>query len=113
MGPVTSGTGVFNVSYPSVKKGTDVGQVKFNFKVSVKDGKYKMDLTNFRHEGIHGKSSGGSIDLEKAECGEAQILHSAWVQIKEQTQDQMKSFVQELKKKMDNPGKVTPVNNDF
>lgn len=113
VGSVVSGTGIFNVSYPSVKKGFDIGHVKFNIKIMIKDGKYKMDLTDFRHEGIHGKSSGGSIDLEKAECGEAQIMATAWAAIKAQAQDQLKTFVKELKVKMDNPVKVSAPSSDF
>ncbi len=113
VGNIISGIGTFNVTYPSVKKGFDVGHVKFNIKIMVKDGKYKLDLTNFRHEGIHGKSSGGPLELEKAECGEAQIMATAWEKIKEQTQEQIKTYVKELKTKMGNPVKVAAPSSDF
>lgn len=112
-GFIVSGTGVFNINYPSVKKGFEVGQVKFNIKIMIKDGKYKLDLTNFKHEGIHGRSSGGSVDLEKPECGDTQITNEAWLKIKEETQVQLKAFVQELKIKMDNPVKTPPPSTDF
>ncbi len=113
VGNTISGTGTFTVSYQSVKKGTENGHVKFEIKLMVKDGKYKMDLTDFKHEGIQGKSTGGSLDLEKPECGETQITTAAWASIKEQAQAQLKAFVQELKTKMDHPAKKAPVNSDF
>lgn len=113
IGSVVSGTGVFNVTYASIKKGFDQGHVKFKIKIMIKDGKYKMDLTDFIHEGIHGKSSGGSIDLEKPECGEVQIMATAWSAIKSQTQDHIKAFVKELKVKMDNPVKAAAPSSDF
>jgi len=112
-GNVISGIGSLLVSYPSIKFGTDQGYVKFNLKIIVKDGKYKIDLTDFRHEGMQGKSTGGSIDLEKPECGEVQITNAAWAKIKAQTQEQLQAFVQELKKKMGNAAKVAAPNNDF
>jgi hypothetical protein len=112
-GTIISGTGSFTMSYPSVKKGFESGMVKFGIKIMVKDGKYKVDLTNFVHEGIQGRSSGGSIDLEKPECTYTQITSEAWAKIKEQTQEQLKAFVQELKTKMDNPVKVAPPSSDF
>ena len=112
-GNIISGTGTFTVSYPSVKKGTEAGHINFNIKIMIKDGKYKLDLTDFKHVGIHGRSSGGSVDLEKPEAGESQITNEAWVKIKEQTKEQMKSFVQELKTKMDHPAKKAPANTDF
>ena len=108
VGNVISGTGAFKVTYTSVKKGSESGYVKFAIKIMVKDGKYKVDLSNFIHEGIQGMSSGGSIDLERAECGDAQILHGSWIKIKEQTQEQLTAFVKELKTKMDNPVKAAP-----
>jgi len=112
-GTVISGTGTFIVAYPSIKFGTDKGNVHFNLKLMVKDGKYKMDLTDFKHEGMHGKSSGGSIDLEKPECGEVQLSGAAWGQIKEQTLDQLQAFVMELKKNLDNPTKAAAPSSDF
>lgn len=109
-----TGTGSFTVSYPSVKRGmTESGYVKFFVKILVKDGKYKIDLSDFKHEGIKGQSAGGSIDLEKPVCGETQISNAAWAKIKEQAQEQLKSFVQELKNNMDNPAKSTPAPADF
>lgn len=113
VGNVLSGVGTLTVSYPSIKKGTESGFVKFNLKMMIKDGKYKVDLTDFKHEGMHGKSSGGPIELEKPECGEAQISGVGWAAIKEQTQVQLKAFVQEMKIKMDHPVKTPPPSTDF
>ena len=70
-------------------------------------------MTDFKHVGIQGKSSGGPIELEAPECGEAQISKAAWSQIKELTQTQLKSYVAELKKKMDNPAKAVAPSSDF
>lgn len=108
-GIAISGTGSFTVSYPSVKKGmTESGYVKFNIKIMVKEGKYKIDLSEFRHEGIKGQSAGGSIDQEKPICGETQISNVAWLKIKEQNQEHLKNFIAELKSNMENPSKSTP-----
>lgn len=108
-GIVISGIGSFTVSYPSVKKGmTESGYVKFIVKILVKEGKYKIDLSEFKHEGIKGQSAGGSIDLEKPVCGETQISNLAWLKIKEQTQEQLKNFIAELKSNMDTPSKSAP-----
>ncbi len=114
VGNVVSGIGSLTVSYQSIKFGVDKGFVKFDMKIMLKDGKYKIDLSDFKHEGMHGKSSGGSIDLEKPECGDAQIYPAAWATIKSQTQEQLKIFLLELKKKMANPVKtVAPSTTDF
>lgn len=113
VGNAVSGIGTLTVAYTSVKKGPESGHVKFGLRITIKDGKYKIDLTDFKHEGIQGKSSGGSIDLANPECGETHITKGSWITIKEQTQDKMKAFVQELKTKMDNPTKSAPENTDF
>lgn len=113
VGNTISGIGTFTVAYPSVKKATENGYVKFDAKIMVKDGKYKVDLTNFRHEGMQGRSTGGSLDLDKPECGEAQLTATAWVKIKEQNQSLLDSFVQELKTKMNNPVKTAAPSSDF
>ena len=113
IGNTVSGIGALSVAYTSVKKGPETGNVKFALKITIKDGKYKIDLTDFKHEGIQGKSSGGSVDLEKAECGESHITKGSWAMIKTETSAKMKVFVQELKIKMDYPAKVAPVNTDF
>ena len=113
VGNTVTGIVALPVAYTSVKKGPESGFVKFSFKATIKDGKYKIDLTDFKHEGIQGKSSGGSIDLLNPECGETHITKGSWITIKEQTQEKLKVFVQELKTKMDNPAKVAPANTDF
>jgi hypothetical protein len=108
-----SGIGTLSVAYTSVKKGPETGNVKFGLKITIKDGKYKIDLSDFKHEGIQGKSSGGSVDLAQPECGETHITKASWITIKEETQTKMQAFVQELKTKMDNPAKTAPANTDF
>jgi len=113
VGNIVTGIGSLSVAYTSVKKGPESGYVKFVFKTTIKDGKYKIDLTDFKHEGIQGKSSGGSIDLPNPECGETHITKGSWITIKEQAQEKLKVFVQELKTKMDNPAKVAPASTDF
>jgi hypothetical protein len=113
IGNAVSGIGTLTVAYTSVKKGPETGNVKFGMKITIKDGKYKIDLTDFKHEGIQGKSSGGSVDLAQPECGETHITKASWITIKAETQSKMKAFVQELKTKMDNPAKAAPANNDF
>jgi hypothetical protein len=113
VGTTITGVGALNVAYTSIKKGPENGLVKFNLKLMIKDGKYKMDMTDFKHEGIMGKSTGGPIELEKPECGEAQLSPASWAAIKEQTQTQLKAFVQELKIKMDNPAKKVAPSSDF
>ena len=105
--------GTLNVTYTSIKKGPESGYVKFTFRITIKDGKYKIEMSDFKHEGIQGKSSGGAIDLEKPECGETLITKSSWMTIKDQTPVLLKTFVQELKTKMENPAKATPANTDF
>lgn len=113
VGTTISGEGAFVVSYPSVKKAMENGYVKFKVKIMVKDGKYKVDLTDFHHEGMQGRSSGGPLELEKPECGEVQLLYGSWIKIKEQNQEHLKAFVQDLKTKMDNPTKAAPATSDF
>lgn len=113
MANTISGIGTLTVAYTSVKKGAESGFIKFGIKMMIKDGKYKIDLTDFRHEGMQGKSAGGPLDLAKPECGPAQITDASWAKIKTDAPELMKAFVQELKTKMDNPVKATPVNTDF
>jgi hypothetical protein len=114
LGIATTGTGTFMVNYPSVKKGmNEVGLVRYQISVSVKDGKYKLVVNNLQHEGIKGQSAGGSIDLEKPTCGETQITSAAWAKIKEQAKTMLEAFVKDLKSNLDGPAKVAPASSDF
>jgi hypothetical protein len=100
-GDAVKGKGKFVVEYPSVVKGkTEKGEVYFNIAVMCKDGRYKYEINDFKHLGINGRASGGSLNLSDPECGKAQIALSSWNKIKSDTNENVKKLIDELQKNM-------------
>ncbi len=91
-------TGSFNTQYPSVKLGMqEAGKIVFDVTIKTKDGKYKYTLTNFRHEGIKGKTSAGALEQKEPACGRQQISSAGWGKIKSDAYEQIQKLIPELK----------------
>ncbi|MFQ3575812.1 MAG: DUF4468 domain-containing protein [Cytophagales bacterium] len=100
-GDQLKGIGKFVLEYPSVVKGKmERGEVHYDIVIACKDGRYKYELTKFRHVGINGKSNGGPLELPDAECGRAQIAAGSWAKIKTDTQEEVKKILSSLQNNM-------------
>ncbi len=110
---VMSCEGSFPVTYPGPRVGmNDNGVVKFTVTVNAKDGRYKYDITNFKHEGGKGKGNGGALELKSAECGKFVLPDGGWAKIKKDTAAKMKEVINDLQLSISPQGEA-PVKSDW
>jgi hypothetical protein len=110
---VMSCEGSFPVTYPGPRAGmNDNGSVKFTVTVNAKDGRYKYDITNFKHEGAKGKGNGGALENKSAECGKFVLPDGGWAKIKKDTAAKMKEVINDLQLSISPQGE-TPTNSDW
>lgn len=110
---VLSCEGSFLVTYPGPRVGmNDNGVVKFTVTINAKDGRYKYDITNFKHEGGKGKGNGGALELKSAECGKFVLPDSGWAKIKKDTAAKMKEVINDLQLSISPEGDA-PVKSDW
>ncbi|MFN3402956.1 MAG: DUF4468 domain-containing protein [Cytophagaceae bacterium] len=92
-------TGQMSVTYPSPVRGMNhTGVVKFLLTISVKDGKYKYDLTEFIHESQ--KGNGGKLEGDMPECGKYTLTLDGWKVIKTKTSEEAPKIINGLKSNM-------------
>jgi hypothetical protein len=92
-------------------KGNEFGTVTHTFSIYVKDGKYKYDFTNFRHDYVVAGQHGGDASLgpfenetpRKMMVG-AGMLHRVWNSLRNETDVQVKELIASLELAM--AGKV-------
>ena len=110
---VMSCEGSFPVTYPGPRVGmNDNGVVKFTVTVNAKDGRYKYDITNFKHEGGKGKGNGGPLELKSAECGKFVLPDGGWAKIKKDTAAKMKEVINDMQLSISPQGEA-PVKSDW
>lgn len=92
-------------------RGNEFGSVTHTFSIYVKDGKYKYDFTNFRHDYVVAGEHGGDASLGPFENEEpkkmvmmAGLMHRVWNSIRNETDVQVKEMVASLDASMQ--GKV-------
>jgi hypothetical protein len=84
-------------------RNTEFGSVTHTFTIYVKDGKYKYDFTNFRHEYKNAGEQGGDASLgpfenetpRKMMVG-AGMLHRVWNSLRNETDTQVKGLITSL-----------------
>jgi Domain of unknown function (DUF4468) with TBP-like fold len=105
--------GSFLVTYPGPRVGmNDNGVIKFTVTVNAKDGRYKYDIINFKHEGGKGKGNGGPLENKSAECGKFVLPDGGWAKIKKDTAIKMKALISDLKASISQQGEA-PVKSDW
>lgn len=105
--------GSFPVTYPGPRVGmNDNGMVKFAVTVNAKDGRYKYDITNFKHEGGKGKGNGGPLENKSAECGKFVLPDSGWAKIKKDTAAKMKEVINDMQLSI-SPAGEAPMKSDW
>lgn len=88
------GKGSFNVDYTGLGA-KNIGFVSFTILVSVKDGKYKYQITDFWHDGgVSNVKSPGDLLIEKPGWT---ITKGAWLGVKEQTKSNVSNIIESLK----------------
>lgn len=92
-------------------RGNEFGSVTHTFNIYVKDGKYKYDFTNFRHDYVVGGQQGGDASLGPFENEEPKkmvamsgLMHRLWNSIRNETDVQVKALIADLEVSMQ--GKV-------
>ncbi len=102
------------VVYPGPRVGmNDKGIVKFIITISAKDGRYRYEMTNFKHEGAGGKGNGGNLELAKAECGKYVLPDAGWAKIKKDTPAIVKDIITDLKVGIEPQGAPAPLKSDW
>lgn len=101
------------VYYPSAQGGgkTDKGIVHYTYSGFFKDGKYRVILTDFVHEGEGKLPDGGKLEAVTAECGKIKMTARGWVTVKNKTRENMEELIADTKrviKEVQND----PANND-
>ena len=98
------GKGNFKVSPKNVYGVvSEMGRVDFTLTVLCKDGKYKIVFANLMHDGgASGYNNGGSVKNEKPACGGMKMFKGDWKRIKEETDLDVKSYVEDLQKFVNN-----------
>lgn len=101
------------VYYPSPNGGgtTDEGVVHFSFSGFFKDGKYRLIVTDFVHEGEGKLPDGGKLELQTPECGKIKMSGRGWVTIKNKTRENVEELIADIErviKEVEND----PANND-
>lgn len=101
------------VYYPSPNGGgtTDEGLVHFSFSGFFKDGKYRLIVTDFTHEGEGKLPDGGKLENQTPECGKIKMSGRGWVTIKNKTRENVEELIADVKrviKEVEND----PANND-
>lgn len=88
------------VYYPSAKGGgvTEKGIVKFTYSGFFKDGKYRLILTDFVHEGEGKLPDGGKLEAQTAACGKIKMTARAWVTIKNKTRANIEDLIVDTKR---------------
>lgn len=102
-----------SVHYPSVKGGgtTEKGIVHFKLQGFFKDGKYRLILTDFVHEGEGKLPDGGKLEAQTAACGKIKMTGRAWVTIKNKTRENAETLIADIKRVIKEVQK-DPANND-
>ncbi len=101
------------VYYPSADGGgtTDEGIVHFSFSGFFKDGKYRLIVTDFTHEGDGKLPDGGKLENQTPECGKIKMSGRGWVTIKNKTRENIEELIADIQrviKEVEND----PANND-
>lgn len=88
-------------------RGNEFGSVTHTFSIYVKDGKYKYDFTNFRHDYVVAGQHGGDASLGPFENEEpkkmvmmAGLMHRVWNSIRNETDVQVKEMIASLETAM-------------
>lgn len=94
-------TGEFEVEYPAAVAGkTDKGKVTFTLKVTCEDGKYQYVITDLVHSGPDAQKNGGPLEGAKPKCAMHQMSQGGWNKVKQDTDNEIKKLVKELKAAM-------------
>lgn len=100
--------GQFTVQYPSPMKGMNhSGKVTFTMSISLKDGKYRYEMTDFIHESDRG--NGGKLENTDPACGKYTLVPAGWSKIKSLTPDEVEKIIKSLKEAMDSNYSAQPV----
>lgn len=80
----------------------EYGTVAFAVTIQAKDGRYRYSITDFQHnfQMNNHNASGGSIENDKPRCGGLMMTKKCWNEIKDQTNTQMKAFINTLQEYM-------------
>jgi hypothetical protein len=88
-------------------RGNEFGIVTHTFSIYVKEGKYKYDFTNFRHDYVVTGPQGGNASLGPFENEEpkkmvvmAGLMHRVWNSIRNETDGQVKVLIADLEASM-------------
>ncbi len=79
--------------------GNKQSYVNYTITVMVKDGKYKIEMADFNHEGgAYGKGySGGLLSNEKPDCGNLFITKKMWSKIQEKGKSESETAIANFK----------------
>ena len=88
------------VSHPKKDSGFEDGKVHFSYSIFFKDGKYRIIMTDFTHEGEGKVPDGGALEATSAECGPTKMSAKAWVTIKKRTNALIEQEIEDLKQKV-------------
>jgi hypothetical protein len=87
--------------------GNEFGSVTHTLSIYVKDGKYKYDFTNFRHDYVVAGQHGGDASLGPFENEEPKkmiamsgLMHRVWNSIRNETDTQVKEMIASLETAM-------------
>lgn len=84
--------------YPSATTGkNEKGVVEFVCTLYPKDGRYKYVISNFKHNGINGRGSGGDLENSAPECGKYVLPLGSWAKIKAEVHKQMPEIIADMK----------------
>ncbi len=93
-------TAFLAVSHPAKGGGYEDGKVHFTFSVFFKEGRYRIILTDYIHEGNGKVPDGGKLEAKSAACGPIKMTASAWVKIKNRTKQLSEKSIADLKQKI-------------
>lgn len=93
-------------------RGNEFGSVTHTVSIYVKDGKYKYDFTNFRHDYVVPGQHGGDASLGPFENEEpkkmvmmAGLMHRVWNSLRNETDVQVKALIADLEVSMQGKAK--------
>ena len=89
-----------NVSHPKKDGGFEEGKVNFSYSIFFKEGKYRIIMADFTHEGEGKAPDGGALEATSAECGPTKMTAKAWVTIKKRTNALIEQEIADLKQKV-------------
>ena len=90
----------FEISHPKKEGGFEEGKVFYSYSVFFKEGKYRIIMTDFTHEGEGKTPDGGALEETSAACGPTKMSAKAWVTIKKRTKALAEQEIADIKQKV-------------